>query len=57
MIVRNDRREVPPRVDYTLTDLGRGLLVGMVPLWLWVIDNASTFRNARKFFDACTDEG
>lgn len=56
LIVRRDHREVPPRVDYAITDLGRGLLIGMVPLWTWVIDNASTFRSARKLFDERTDE-
>lgn len=46
-----DHREVPPRVDYALTELGRGLLVGMMPLWTWVIDNPSSFRAARDRFD------
>lgn len=58
LIVRHDHREVPPHVDYTLTALGRGLLVGMMPLWTWVIDNAATFRAARSRFDEHgTDEG
>lgn len=51
LIVRHDHGEVPPRVDYTLTALGRGLLVGMMPLWTWVIDNATAFRTARERFD------
>ncbi len=51
LIVRHDHREVPPRVDYTLSSLGRGLLVGMMPLWTWVIDNAASFRTARDRFD------
>jgi len=51
LIVRQDHGEVPPRVDYTLTSLGRGLLVGMMPLWTWIIDNASAFRTARSHFD------
>lgn len=51
LIVRHDHREVPPRVDYTLTALGRGLLMGMMPLWTWVIDNAASFRTARDRFD------
>lgn len=51
LIVRNDYGEVPPRVDYTLTPLGQGLLVGMMPLWTWIIDNASEFRAARARFD------
>lgn len=51
LIVRRDHGEVPPRVDYTLTPLGRGLLVGMMPLWTWIIDNAATFQAARTRFD------
>lgn len=51
LIARHDYDEVPPRVDYRLTELGRGLLVGMVPLWRWVMDNADDFREARKAFD------
>lgn len=51
LIVRHDHQEVPPRVDYALTALGRGLLVGMIPLWTWLIDNAASFRTARHRFD------
>lgn len=51
LIVRHDHREVPPHVDYALTTLGRGLLLGMLPLWAWVIDNAASFRVARDRFD------
>lgn len=51
LLVRRDHREVPPRVDYALTDLGRGLLIGMLPLWNWVIDNGEAFRAARRRFD------
>ncbi|KAF1017408.1 MAG: putative HTH-type transcriptional regulator YtcD [Stenotrophomonas maltophilia] len=52
LITRHDHDEVPPRVDYALTALGRGLLMGMVPLWRWVIDNAEAFREARERFKA-----
>ena len=55
LVVRRDHHEVPPRVDYTLTTLGQGLLVGMMPLWTGVIDNAAAFRTARDRFD--TREG
>jgi DNA-binding HxlR family transcriptional regulator len=51
LILRRDHGEVPPRVDYTLTLMGRGLLAGMMPLWTWIIDNASEFRAARTRFD------
>jgi DNA-binding HxlR family transcriptional regulator len=51
LIARHDHHTLPPRVDYTLTQAGRGLLVGMMPLWTWVIDNAAAFRAARRSFD------
>lgn len=51
LIARHDHAEVPPRVDYTLTSLGKGLLTGMLPLWMWVMDNADAFRAARRRFD------
>ncbi len=55
LITRRDHGEVPPRVDYTLTQLGQGLLVGMMPLWTWIIDNATTFRFARERFDSSSE--
>jgi DNA-binding HxlR family transcriptional regulator len=35
VLARNDYREVPPRVDYTLTPLGRSLADAIVPLCTW----------------------
>ena len=51
LIARHDYGEVPPRVEYRLTELGRGLLLGMLPLWQWVIENAESFRAARHRYD------
>jgi DNA-binding HxlR family transcriptional regulator len=51
LISRHDYREVPPRVDYSLTLLGQGLLVGMMPIWTWVLDHAEQFREARRQFE------
>nr|WP_284701714.1 helix-turn-helix domain-containing protein [Rhodoplanes tepidamans] len=51
LVVRHDHRTVPPHVEYELTELGRGLLARIVPLWLWVIENADGFRRARERFD------
>lgn len=36
---RNDYKEVPPRVDYTLTQLGRSLAQALEPLCAWGTEN------------------
>jgi len=51
LVLRRDHNEVPPRVDYELSELGRGLLARMIPLWMWVADNADGFRAARVRYD------
>ncbi|MBW6531257.1 helix-turn-helix transcriptional regulator [Sphingomonas sp. RRHST34] len=35
IITRHDYQEVPPRVDYTLTPLGRSLAIALAPLCEW----------------------
>jgi DNA-binding HxlR family transcriptional regulator len=39
LVQRTDHREVPPRVDYTLTPLGRSLSDALAPLCAWGADN------------------
>lgn len=39
LVKRTDYREVPPRVDYTLTPLGRSLAEALVPLCTWGTEN------------------
>lgn len=39
LVKRTDYQEVPPRVDYQLTDLGISLAKVLSPLDQWVIDN------------------
>ncbi|OXB15234.1 HxlR family transcriptional regulator [Flavobacterium reichenbachii] len=39
--------EVPPRVEYELTHLGRGLLVKVTPLWYWIANSVDQFKVAR----------
>ncbi len=51
LIIRYDYQEKAPRVEYELSEVGFGLLEQMIPLWTWVIDNASEFRQARTAFD------
>ncbi len=51
LVLRHDFEEVPPRVEYELSDTGMELLVRMVPLWTWIVENADRFRDARQSFD------
>jgi DNA-binding HxlR family transcriptional regulator len=39
VLARTDYKEVPPRVDYALTPLGRSLADAIVPLCTWGTDN------------------
>ena len=51
LVVRHDFQEVPPKVEYALSPLGTQLLVHMIPLWTWVVENGEGFRQAREQFD------
>jgi len=51
LISRTQYMEVPPRVEYELTELGRGLLIQIIPLWTWIIGRSDIFRAARNKFD------
>lgn len=42
IVTRNDYREVPPRVDYTLTPLGHSLAEALTPLCNWGSENMDT---------------
>ena len=39
LVKRTDYKEIPPRVDYGLTPLGRSLAEALVPLCLWGTEN------------------
>ena len=43
--------EVPPRVEYTITTLGLGLLEQIHPLWLWAVANVEKFEKSRRDYD------
>ncbi|MFM2477737.1 winged helix-turn-helix transcriptional regulator [Celerinatantimonas sp. MCCC 1A17872] len=43
--------EVPPRVEYELTDLGLSILVPMQSLVDWIASNWSEIKKARQGFD------
>lgn len=48
LIERRDYQEVPPRVDYRLTDLGQSLADVMLHLDGWVVDNFETLVQANR---------
>ena len=41
VLARTDYKEVPPRVDYALTPLGRSLADAIVPLCTWGTENSA----------------
>ncbi|WP_426327971.1 winged helix-turn-helix transcriptional regulator [Pedobacter sp. R-06] len=47
LVARSIFPEVPPRVEYELTPLGRGLLVQVTPLWLWIARHIGELKSAR----------
>jgi DNA-binding HxlR family transcriptional regulator len=52
MLTRYVYAEVPPRVEYELTPLGRGLMEPVRGLVSWLQSNGSAIRSARELFDA-----
>lgn len=50
-MLRHDFGEVLPRVKYESFVTGMELLLRMVPLWTWMVENADRFREARQKFD------
>lgn len=51
LVIRHDFEEVVPHVEYALSETGLELLVRMVPLWTWIVENVDSFRAARATFD------
>ena len=52
MLTRHVYAEVPPRVEYQLTPLGRGLTEPVLSLVSWLQSNWPAIRSARDRFDA-----
>ncbi|WP_426997577.1 winged helix-turn-helix transcriptional regulator [Pseudarthrobacter sp. N5] len=57
LITRTVFAQVPPRVDYELTALGRSLLEPLTLLRLWAENNVPTILNARDAYDDAQDAG
>jgi len=55
LVVREIFAEVPPRVEYELTPMGRSLLPALQGLVDWVAGNGQHVQDARAAFDAKAD--
>ena len=52
LVARHAYAEMPPRVEYELTDLGRTLHAPLHALSLWAEQNIETVLSAREAYDA-----
>lgn len=51
LVARQAFATVPPRVEYSLTDLGRTLLEPITALQAWAIDHREDVQRARVLYD------
>jgi len=54
VLLRTDYKEVPPKVDYALTPLGKSLANAIVPLCTWGTENAAEMASIFAKRDALT---
>jgi len=52
LVTRTVYPTIPPRVDYELTELGRGLRAPVKTLAIWARENIGRINEARAKFDA-----
>jgi len=52
LVTRRIYAEIPPRVEYQLTDLGRSLLVQIIELGDWASNHSNQILEARARFDS-----
>lgn len=57
LITRTVFPTIPPRVDYELTDLGRGLAKPVQALGQWAFEHKAEIDGAREKFDARNEAG
>ena len=56
LVTRTVFPTIPPRVDYELTDLGRGLAQPVKALGQWAFEHLPAIEGARTSFDARKDK-
>lgn len=54
LVTRRVYPEVPPRVEYRLTERGHTLNEATCALWLWVEANTDSIHQSRRAYDAAT---
>jgi DNA-binding HxlR family transcriptional regulator len=52
LVTRTVYPEIPPRVEYTLTDLGHTLTEPLDALWTWAAEHQGEVQQARMGYDA-----
>ncbi len=55
LVKRHYYPEVPPRVEYELTELGRTMLPALEGFTLWIRENWQTIERSREQFDSYGD--
>jgi DNA-binding HxlR family transcriptional regulator len=55
LVIRTVTPSIPPRVDYTLTELGQSLQQPISALSQWALDNVETIHAAQTEFDRAHD--
>ena len=53
MVIRTVYPEVPPRVEYALSDRGRSLKEALTPFREWELANRQAVQRSRRNFDEC----
>lgn len=51
LVVRHYFPEVPPRVEYELTDMGAGILNALEGVNFWITDNLAHVEQCRRAYD------
>jgi DNA-binding HxlR family transcriptional regulator len=52
LVVRTVHPVIPPRVEYKLTQMGRGLGEAFCGVWIWAGEHLPEIEKARRAFDA-----
>jgi DNA-binding HxlR family transcriptional regulator len=57
LVTRTVYAEIPPRVEYTLTEMGRTLTGPIGALWDWAAEHQDQVAKARAVYDSAQAEG